>query len=422
MRALIAPGALRGHIAAIPSKSQAHRLMICAALADGATQLQCGALSEDIERTADCLRAMGAGIQRATEGFVISAGQPSQAPILPCGESGATFRFLLPVACALGLNASFQLSGRLPDRPMVPLYQALEAGGCRMEGVGSRQVRALGKLRGGHFTLPGHISSQFVSGLMLAAPLTGQACTIELSSSLESRSYVDMTMAAMQAFGIRLGWQGDSLVIPGGQRYHSPGGLRVEGDWSNAALWLCAGVAGGGSLSIHGLAPQSAQGDRAVVAMLRLFGASVSLDGEGCHVVPAPCHAVAIDISDTPDLAPALALVAAAAPGQSRLFPIARLRMKESDRAESICATLNALGGDARIADDSLLIQGGQPLRGGEADGHNDHRIVMMAALAAVMAREDVQISGAQAVNKSYPGFFEDMRALGMTCRFSAEE
>lgn len=414
MRAIVQPRRLSGSLAAIPSKSQAHRLLICAALAGTPTRVLLSESSEDIDRTAACLRAMGSDmVWERGEGFALNGGAWRREPLLNCGESGSTYRFLLPVACALGLDAGFELKGRLPSRPMEALFQALEQKGIRIADRGSSLVQAFGKLSGGAYELPGNLSSQFVSGLMLAAPLTGEDCLIRLSGELESRGYVDMTADAMRRFGIAIDRDERSIVIRGGQRYTAPASLRVEGDWSNAAIWLCAAAAGGQPLTIRGLDPQSLQGDRAIVDMLRRFGARVHMDCETCRLEPAALRGCTIDIRNTPDLAPALALLAVAAEGESRLTGVARLRLKESDRARSICDTITSLGGRARAEGDSLIIEGIGALRGSVCEGQGDHRIVMLAAAASVLSGAPIEINGAEAINKSYPRFFEDLRALG---------
>lgn len=414
MIAVVPPGRLEGSLQAIASKSQAHRLMIAAALCEQPSTVHCGQRSEDIDSTLRCLKALGASVQAQEGRFVIARGEAPKQAVLDVGESGATYRFLLPVAAALGVSTRFILRGRLPRRPMADLIQALSANGVSVSGAGTATLAIEGKLRGGRFQLPGDVSSQFITGLMLAAPLTGADCEILLSSALESRDYVHMTAAALGSFGIQLEVGEGRILIPGGQRYRSPGEIHVEGDWSNGALWLCAAAACQGELRMAGLDVDSTQGDRAVLHMLRAFQADVQQDAEGIRVRPAPLKAAQIDIRNTPDLAPALALLGMAAAGETALQGISRLRLKESDRAHSIMETVLRLGGSASIRGDNLLIQGGRALTGGLCDSYGDHRIVMMAAAAAGMTTGPITIRGAEAVNKSYPAFFDDLRALGL--------
>ncbi len=413
MKVRVRPGHLQGSLPAIPSKSVAHRLLIAAALADAPTRIGCAGTSQDIEATARCLQALSADIEQTESGFEVRPRAVTQNGHLHCGESGSTWRFLLPVACALGADSTFHLEGRLPERPMDALYRALEQQGIRFSGKGTNAVRAMGLLQGGAFALPGDVSSQFISGLLLAAPLTGEACLIEIKGPLASRPYVDITLQALQLFGISAHWQGNNLLVPGGQSYESPGPLTVEGDWSNAALLLCGAAAGQGQLTLTGLNADSAQGDKVIVDILRQFGARVEQQADRVTATGGPLTAAAVDITHCPDLAPAIALLAAAARGESAIRGISRLRIKESDRAQSIAQTLNHLGGNARIVDDSLLITGGA-IAGGEASGWGDHRIAMLAALLSGQAAGDIEITGAEAVDKSYPRFFEDMAALGI--------
>lgn len=408
------PGRMAGTLRAVPSKSEAHRLLIASALSDGETRLVCDQLSEDIKRTAEGLAAMGVRISHDGSAYSVSPGQWQGRPVIDCGESGASYRFLLPVACALGLDATFLLRGRLPQRPMAPLYDVLEGQGIEIRGKGTDRVSVKGRLLSGVWRVPGHISSQFVSGLMLAAPLTGGDCEIQLTSPLQSQGYVGMTMDALRVYGVDVIWQGDSVRIPGGQRYRSPGELMVSGDWSNAAMFLCAAAATGSQIGISGLKPDSLQGDRGIIDMLRDMGADIRLEGGVYQVFPAHLKGMTVDISHTPDLAPALAVAALGAAGKTLLRPTDRLRLKESDRAESIADTLIDLGADVNAEGDTLTIKGAA-LQGGSVDGQGDHRIVMMAAMAALMSAEPVTIKGAEAVKKSYPHFFDDLATLGVS-------
>lgn len=400
MIAKVFPGKLSGAVAAIPSKSHAHRLLLCAAFADAPTEVACPAVSEDILATARCATALGARVERTEGGFRVKPARLSPFPTLDCGESGSTYRFVLPVACALGAQARFLLAGRLPERPMGALFSALSARGIAVSGEGTPTVETKGKLAGGVFELPGDVSSQFISGLLMAAPLTGTDCEIGLTSPLASKGYVDITLSALRMFGVRADWGANALFVPGNQAYRSPGTARAEGDWSNAAFFLCAGAACGGRVTVDGLDPASPQGDRAVADMIERFG--------------IPLRGIDVDISDTPDLAPALALLGVAAAGTTRLLNAGRLRLKESDRIASIVQTLTALGADIRAEGDAIVVEGKRPLTGGTVDSHNDHRIAMMAACAACLSVNPVSILRAETVNKSYPGFFGDLKKLGL--------
>ena len=404
---------LGGTVAAIPSKSQAHRLLLCAALAEGESRIRCPQLNADIEATARCLRALGAEIEREGEDFLVrpvprDAGGPC---LLDCGESGSTLRFLLPVAAALGRKARFVGSGRLPERPLAELCGALRSGGAALS-ADRLPITVSGGLRAGTYRLPAKVSSQYISGLLFALPLLGGESRLELDGNPESAPYIAMTLAALRTFGVGAVREGNAWRVPAGQRYRSPGALAVEGDWSNAAFWLCAGAVGHAPLTVTGLDPASPQGDRAVLDLLLRFGAAVEA-GEDCVTVsPAPLHGAELDARDVPDLIPVLSVVAACAAGETRVVHAGRLRLKESDRLSSTAALLRSLGGAVTELEDGLVIHGGG-LTGGCVDSFRDHRIAMAAAAASAACPESVTIRGAEAVNKSYPAFFAHYRALG---------
>ena len=399
MNVTIQPRPLRGTIAAIPSKSQAHRLLICAALAQETTRLRCSALSRDILATADCLRAMGAQVDRQPGGFAVTPGQRPERAEADCGESGSTLRFLLPVAGALGMDTTFFLHGRLPQRPLSPLWEEMERMGCRLSRPTSDTVRCEGALQPGIYTLAGDVSSQFISGLLFALPGLPGDSEIRLTGRIQSKPYLDMTVSALRAFGISLEECETGYRLPGKQRFRSPGELTVEGDWSNGAFWLTA-QALGSKLTVTGLDPNSPQGDRAAEPLLPQI-----LDRGGD-----------IDVSQIPDLVPTLAVAAAQGGGITRFTNASRLRIKESDRIASVSSLLRALGGRTEEGPDSLTVYP-TGLVGGTVSAENDHRIAMAAAVASTICREPVTILGAQAVEKSYPAFWQDFRSLGGDAR-----
>lgn len=406
----IEPYALRGIIPAIPSKSDAHRLLIAAALADRPTKLIMRGGSEDISATIRCLRAMGASIEEQADCVEITpVSRSAAAPLLDCGESGSTLRFMLPVAAAVCERAAFTGRGRLPQRPIGELCTAMSEGGVSFSSD-FLPLETNGKLRGGVYRLPGGISSQYITGMLLALPCTGEDSEIILTDKLRSAAYVDITLDVMERFGIRVEKRDSGFFIPGGQRYVSPGEVEVDGDWSNGAFMLCAGAVSG-SVTVTGLHPDSPQGDKAIVELLRRMGANVTVDGSSVTVTPGKLRGCEIDIDATPDLLPALAVVAAFADGDTHFVNGARLRIKESDRLTACANLLRDLDGSAEESADSLTVHG-TGLCGGTTDSCNDHRIVMAAAIAASGCTEEVIITGAEAVNKSYPGFFDDYRIL----------
>lgn len=398
MKAVIEPSSLSGEIRAIASKSQAHRLLICAALGDNKTILRCPTLSADITATADCLRSLGADIAFENGTFTVLPIKirPASA-VMDCGESGSTLRFLLPVVCALGVDTVIHMHGRLPERPLSPLWEELEAHGAILTRPTADTISVRGRLLPGRYTIAADVSSQFISGLLFALPLLEGESAITLTGTLESASYVDMTLRALKSFGIR--WQHGTTgyTLPTGAPYISPGEARVEGDWSNGAFWIVADRLCGGTLNILGLDPASPQGDReAEHASLRIAAGSAVIDAQ-----------------NIPDLVPILAVLAAVSPGETRFINAGRLRIKESDRLATTAALLSSLGADAEERPDSLVVRGRRRLAGGTVDSANDHRIAMSAAIASLACDGPVIVTDAQAVNKSYPLFWADFRRLG---------
>jgi len=410
------PARLNGAVNAIPSKSQAHRALICASLADKPTRVECNGESDDILATAACLSALGAGIERESGAYVVRPlkreGDGGIAT-LPCGESGSTFRFMLPIVGALRRKVCFTPKGRLPERPLSPLYEELVSHGAELSPQGSVPFNAGGRLKPGSYSLDAGVSSQFISGLLFALPLLDGDSKLTLTGTAESFPYIELTMAMLEEFGVKAEFDGGAFYIPGGQTYRSSGVVRVEGDWSNAAFWLGAGAIGSGSVTCAALNLQSRQGDRAILELLANFGAQVKPDGSAVTVSKGKLRGIEIDAKDIPDLVPILSVIAAAAEGTTVIRNAGRLRAKESDRLASVSALLRALGAKADETEDGLVIHGSAAFFGGEVLSYGDHRIVMSAAIAATVCAEPVIIHGAEAVNKSYPGFFDDLRLLG---------
>ena len=378
----ILPRKLRGEISAIPSKSQAHRLLICAAFADNDTPLLCPETNRDMEATVDCLNALGAKILRTEAGYLVfPVSEVPRSAVLNCCESGSTLRFLLPIAGALGVDATFQMAGRLPERPLSPLWEEMERMGCSLSRPTPDTIRCSGKLKPGQYTIDGSVSSQFITGLLFALALMDGESSLEITGKIESKPYIDMTRKALELFQA--------------PKFHSPGVITVEGDWSNGAFWLAA-QALGSDLRVTGLNSDSPQGDRAAAAWLQSLAAHCT-----------------ISAADIPDLVPVLSVVAACSKG-AVFTDIRRLRIKESDRVASTIAMLEALGGKAE-ADEHTLTVSGTGLIGGTVDAMNDHRIAMSAAIAATVCQTPVTILGAQCVRKSYPKFWEEYHRLGGT-------
>ena len=398
----IDPRPLCGTVTPPPSKSQAHRLLIAAALGSGASLIRNLAPSQDMEATLRCAEALGARWERLEPGVLRVHGCGERRggfdalPRFDCGESGSTLRFFLPIALAVAGGGVFTGRGRLMERPQGPYFDLFREKGVFYEQKdGVLTVR--GRLTPGEYRLPGNVSSQFFTGLLFALPLLEGPSAVVSSTALESSDYLTMTIEALRAAGVPVADR------PGLRRYEVlPAAYRpfegtVEADWSQAAFWFAARSLGN-PVDVTGLNPLSAQGDKVVGD----FSQTLSRPGD-----------VTVDVSGCPDLVPPLAVMAAVRSGDTRLTNAARLRLKESDRLSTTAALLAALGGRAEEGADSLTVRGVPTLSGGTVDGANDHRIVMAAAIAATCCRGPVTIRGAEAVNKSYPGFFDDYQRLG---------
>ncbi len=379
---------VKGIVPKLPSKSVAHRILVAAALAG--EEVTCPDFSKDVVATKSCLQAFTKGETRFC-----------------CGESGSTFRFLLPVAGALGLRGEFVLDGRLKERPLTGLHEELSSHGMALSPMGSNPFEVSGRLQAGEYHLPGNVSSQFVSGLLFALPLLEGNSRIVIVGELESKPYVDLTIDVLQRAGIVVYEIPDGYEVPGGQRYVWCGESEpeIEGDWSNAAFWLTLANLTGSDLVCEGLREDSVQGDRRIVSLLAELKRPVA-QGE-CRTM---------DLRDIPDLAPILALAASLAQGTTKFTGVSRLRLKECDRLLILRSMLNALGARISIegegAGTALRIEGVSELHGGTVDSFNDHRIAMTAAIAAQVASGPVIITDAGAVRKSYPDFYEILEHL----------
>ena len=385
----IYPGKLSGTVQIIPSKSQAHRLLICAAFSDKVTEIICPDTNADISATADCLNALGAKITRTAVGYRINPVEsvPKKAT-LDCKESGSTLRFLLPIAGALGVEATFLMAGRLPNRPLSPLQEEMERMGCQISRPTENTLLCRGHLTPGAYFIDGGVSSQFITGLLFALVLLNAPCTLEITGKIESRPYIHMTQKALAAFGAKIS---GGEVLPS-LPLKSPGKLTVEGDWSNGAFFLAANALGN-NIQVLGLNDDSPQGDRACKDIINISG-------------PRNFSA-----SDIPDLVPILSIVTAADAGGT-FSNVSRLRLKESDRVSSTIAMLAAFGIRAEANENTLKVFPGT-FTGGTIQSQNDHRIAMSAAIAATIANGPVTICGAECVAKSYPQFWDVYKALG---------
>ncbi|MBQ8763048.1 MAG: 3-phosphoshikimate 1-carboxyvinyltransferase [Clostridia bacterium] len=407
MNIQIIPAPISGGIEAISSKSFAHRALICACLSKGKSKIKINTTSADIEATVSCLRSLGAVIEKnGTVYSVIPSDTPCETAEIDCNESGSTLRFLLPVVCALGTKTVIHGSGRLPERPLSPLKEELIRMGAEISD--EFPLKVSGRISAGEFTMRGDVSSQFVTGLLMALSYLGGG-KIRLLPPVESRPYIDMTVQVLKQFGADIKEENNTFYINNSPLHGCD--FTVEGDWSNAAFPLCMGA------EVTGLNPDSTQGDKAIIDVLKKMGAVITENLGSYKADVSSLHGCEIDASDIPDAVPVIAAIASTAEGETVIYNAQRLRLKESDRIQTVCDMLRSLGADISETDDGMVINGKKSLFGGEVNSFNDHRIAMAAAVAAVKCENPVIIRNAEAVNKSYPEFFNDYNKLGGKAR-----
>lgn len=404
MQIVLSPGFLAGDLRVPASKSMTHRLLICAALSPGISRLSGVDFSQDIAATMDVLTALGAFFQVDGDTILvqgISERTPPKKVVADCRESGSTLRFLMPVAAALGLTATFEGRGRLPARPIDAYVREMSQKGISFSAQ-KLPLTISGHLRAGTYTLEGDVSSQYVSGLLFALPLLDGDSQIRLTSPLQSRPYVDMTIDCLKRFGVQVKDVPGGYVIPGGQRYAACD-AHVEGDYSQAAFF-CVANALGSKIRLTNLSSDSRQGDRQIVSIVENLERLKACGAPVCF---------SIDAADIPDLVPILAVLGTFCTAPSHIYGAARLRLKESDRLSGIAGLLGALGGHVEAHADGLDIFPVHELQGGVVDSLFDHRLAMCAAIAATRCKHNVTILHAECVEKSYPRFFEDYQKLG---------
>ncbi len=396
-----------------PSKSDVHRAIICAAMANGVSRIFPVALSNDIKATIGCIKALGADAVLENNVLTVDGTNmyKNKTALLDCGESGSTLRFFIPIAAVGNINATFVGKGKLPQRPIGIFTEALPKAGTVCKTEGGLPLEIKGQLKSGIFEIPGNVSSQFITGLLLALPILEGDSEIVLTSPLESVGYIAMTIRTMKQFGVNIQATEKGWHIKGGQSYKTCD-YTTDGDWSQAAFFMVLGAVSG-KVTVKGVAKDSTQGDKKCAEILARFGAKVTqLDNE-VTVEKGELKAITIDASQIPDLVPVLSVCAAFAEGTTRIINAERLRIKECDRLKATAELLNNLGGKVKELSDGLEITGVSSLKGGNVNGYNDHRIVMSAAVCAARSDEDITATFAMSINKSYPDFYIDYNSIG---------
>ena len=410
---IIKPSSLNGKITVPPSKSDVHRAIICAALAKGISRISPVAFSEDISATIDCIKALGAKVTNDGDGIIVDSREIFSVDrvVLNCRESGSTVRFFIPVAAAGGVNAEFIGHGRLPKRPLDVYETLLPQHGVECVTEGGLPFEIKGNLTAGRYELTGGISSQFITGLLFALPTLSKDSVIHLTSPLQSKGYIDMTLDVMRRFGVKVECKDSDFYIKGGQKY-KPCEYKTEGDWSQAAFFLVGGAING-DVTVVGVRRNSYQGDKEIVSLLKRFGAEIVQEDDYVTCRKAKLKGIEIDAAQIPDLVPILAVCGVFAQGTTRIYNAQRVRLKESDRLLAISEGLGACGANISQTSDGLITEGLDKISEGKAEGYNDHRIVMSMAIAGLRCTGDITVTDKESITKSYPDFFVDYNSLG---------
>lgn len=418
----IKPSKLSGVVNIPPSKSMAHRAIICAFLSEGVSEIDNIELSDDITSTCNAVMTLGGRIDFLESSvpdrkklLIYGNGKVSvKNERINCGESGTTARFIMPVSRLAEDTVTIEGRGKLISRPFDVFFPVFESSGISYKTTDRKLPLTLhGKLKPGHYRIRGDVSSQFISGLLLALPLLDGDSTIQITSGLQSEAYIEMTIFMQKIFGVNIYFNKaeNKLVIPGCQKY-KPQRYSVEGDWSQSAFWLAAGVLSG-PVTITGLSRNSMQGDRIIESLIKEMGGKLYWENDNLTAEKSNLQGIVADVSQCPDLAPILAALGCVSDGTTEIVNAARLRIKESDRIKAIVSEMSNLGGKLIEKEDGIVITGADKLKGGITNSWNDHRIVMSVAAISVMCENNVRIEGFDAVNKSYPSFWEHYKSLG---------
>lgn len=412
---LIYPSRLSGKISVPPSKSICHRAIICAGLSKGVSIISNVVFSEDVEATLNAVESFGAHIVRKRDSLIINGtGKLSiKNSLIDCNESGSTLRFLIPLAAVTGERVVFTGRGRLAERPLMPYYEIFDKQNINYSNTSGRlPLLVEGKLMPGEYKVKGNISSQFITGLLFALPLLNGDSRIVITTPLESKSYVDLTIEMLKRFKVETENHDYSEIIISGNQLYNSTDYHIEGDFSQAAFFLAADILGADVLC-QGLNMESLQGDKAILDIIISMGGKLISEDYGIGFQPSKPSGITIDVSQCPDIVPILSVIGALSNGTTRIINAGRLRIKESDRLRAIGCELNKIGADVKEMPEGLIINGRETLEGGIVSSWNDHRIAMALAIASIKCRKPLIIKDADCVKKSYPDFWEDFKMLG---------
>lgn len=410
----ITPTALKGEVTIPPSKSLSHRAIICAALSKGESRVENLIFSEDIIATAKAMESLGIKMELEEDSINIIGTNKLKLinNEIDCNESGSTLRFIIPIALLADGEVTFTGRGRLTSRPLTTYYNIFDKEGIEYNTKSGLPLKAKGSLKPSTYEVEGNISSQFITGLMFTLPLLNGDSKIKIIGDLESKGYVDLTIDVLKQYGVEIiNNDYKEFIVKGSQEYKSQN-YRVEGDYSQVAFFIVAGLLGG-EITCLDVKKDSLQGDKAIVDIVRKMGGKIEIFEDKLKVYPSKTHGAVIDASQCPDLVPIIATLGALSEGETRIINAERVRIKESDRLEAMRCELNKIGADIKETPDGLIINGKKSLKGGIVEGWNDHRIVMAMAIASIRCEDDLIIEGSEAIKKSYPTFFEDFKKLG---------
>lgn len=412
----INPKKLEGTINIPSSKSICHRAVISASLAKGTSYIEDVNLSEDIKATCEGMKSLGVDIKYICENKLkIERNEEFRVinKIINCRESGSTLRFLIPIFLLFNDEVTFIGEGKLVERPLDVYYEIFDRKNITYR-TNDRKLplTVKGVLSPGVFQMRGDISSQFITGMMFALPLLSRDSTIKVEGYLQSKGYVDLTIDVLNEFGIIIVNNDYREFYIKGEQHYEPLNYNIEGDFSQGAFWIVAGILGG-NIECTNLDMNSKQGDKIIVDLIRSMGGDIQVYDDKIRTIYSNTNGRIIDVSQCPDLVPILAVLGALSKGTTKIVNAERARIKESDRLRAISTELKKLGGDVEERDDGLIIEGKKELKGGKVDSWNDHRIAMALAVASIGCKEPIVINGSEVVNKSYPKFWDDFRKLG---------